>query len=59
MRGGLGGAGSELSAPRGIMESSLTGTMGGRSPPAPQTHIQCTQTHVVYKHDGVETNIHV
>ena len=31
-------------APRGMIESSLTGTMGGRSPPAQHTHT-CKPTH--------------
>ena len=32
VRGGLGGAASLCRAPRGMIESSLTGTIGGRSP---------------------------
>ena len=38
VRGGLGGANSVWSMPRGTMESSLTGTIGGRSPPDSNTH---------------------
>ena len=40
MRGGLGGANSEWSMPRGTMESSLTGTIGGRSPPDRNTYTE-------------------